>query len=141
MQESEVSWTHKLAVSMIGCTVAFATTGAGARTSQRTVLQMLDPDNDGTIDLNEAKAAASALFDQLDPDHDGTLDRKELKGRMTGSAFRKADPDNDGTIDKNEYLAVVEARFKAANPDQDGTIDAKELKTPAGRALLRLLVK
>ena len=43
--------------------------------------------------------------------------------------------------DKNEYLAVVEQRFKAADPDQDGTLDAKELKAPAGRALLRLMLK
>ncbi|HEY5205200.1 MAG TPA: EF-hand domain-containing protein, partial [Roseiarcus sp.] len=41
-------------------------------------LQTLDPDKDGTVDLNEAKTAASALFDKLDVDHDGTVDRKEL---------------------------------------------------------------
>ena len=52
-----------------------------------------------------------------------------------------ADPDNDKTISKDEYLAFVEAIFKRANADNDGTIDAKELKTPAGRALLRLLMK
>jgi hypothetical protein len=33
----------------------------------------------------------------------------------------------------------VEQRFNAADPDKDGTLDAKELKSPAGRALLRLL--
>ena len=52
-----------------------------------------------------------------------------------------ADPDNDKTISKDEYLAFVEVAFKRANPDNDGTLDAKELKTPAGRALLRLLMK
>ena len=31
-------------------------------------LQTLDPDKDGTVDLNEAKTAAGALFDQLDVD-------------------------------------------------------------------------
>jgi Ca2+-binding EF-hand superfamily protein len=53
--------------------------------------------------------------------------------------FDRLDPDKDGTLDKREYLAVVEQRFKAANPDNDGTLDAKELRSPAGRALLRLL--
>jgi Ca2+-binding EF-hand superfamily protein len=104
-------------------------------------LQTLDPDKDGTVDLNEAKTAASALFDKLDVDHDGTLDRKELKDRISAEDWKVADPDNDKTISKDEYLAFVEVAFKRANPDNDGTIDAKELKTPAGRSLLRLLIK
>src|SRR6516225_7707854 len=78
------------------------------------LLQKLDPDKDGTVDLAEAKDAASKLFDKLDRDHDGTLD-------------------------KNEFLAIVEKRFKAADPDNEGTIDAKELKAAAGRSLTRLL--
>jgi Ca2+-binding EF-hand superfamily protein len=104
-------------------------------------LQTLDPDKDGTVDLNEAKTAASALFDKLDVNHDGALDRKELKDRVSAEDWKVADPDNDKTISKDEYLAFVEVAFKRANPDNDGTIDAKELKTPAGRALLRLLIK
>jgi Ca2+-binding EF-hand superfamily protein len=104
-------------------------------------LQTLDPDKDGTVDLNEAKTAASALFDKLEKDKDGTLDRKELHGRISEDDWKIADPDNDKTISKDEYLAFVEVAFKRANPDNDGTIDAKELKTPAGRALLRLLIK
>ena len=31
-----------------------------------------DTDNDGTVDIDEAKKAASALFDKLDTDKDGT---------------------------------------------------------------------
>ena len=75
----------------------------------------------------------------LDRDHDGTLDRRELAGRLTAKELEAADPDHDGTLTADEYLAVVEQRFKAANPDNDGTLDARELKSPAGRALLRLL--
>ena len=101
--------------------------------------QTLDPDKDGTVDLAEAKDAASKLFDKLDRDHDGTLDKRELRGRINGSDLAAADPDNDGTLDKNEFLAVVEKRFKAADPDNEGTIDAKELKAAAGRSLTRLL--
>jgi Ca2+-binding EF-hand superfamily protein len=104
-------------------------------------LQTLDPDKDGTVDLNEAKTAASALFDKLEKDKDGTLDRKELHGRISEDDWKIADPDNDKTISKDEYLAFVEVAFKRADRDNDGTIDAKELKTSAGRALLRLLIK
>jgi Ca2+-binding EF-hand superfamily protein len=104
-------------------------------------LKTLDPDKDGTVDLNEAKTAASALFDKLEKDNDGTLDRKELHGRIPDAEWAVADPDNDKTISKDEYLAYIEAVFKKADTDNDGTLDAKELKTPAGRALVRLLIK
>jgi hypothetical protein len=102
-------------------------------------VRMFDTDNDGTIDLMEAKKAASAVFDKLDRDKDGTLDRPELSRRLSPKEFAAADPDHDGTLTKDEYLAVVEQRFNAANPDKDGTLDAKELGSAAGKALLRLM--
>src|SRR5215831_29922 len=117
-----------LAIALIGTTPAWS----------QSLLKTLDPDHDGTVDLAEAKSAASKLFDKLDRDHDGTLDKRELRGRLNED-FAAADPDNDGTLDKNEFLALVEKRFNAANPDNDGTLDAKELKTAAGRSLARLL--
>jgi Ca2+-binding EF-hand superfamily protein len=98
-----------------------------------------DPDNDGTLDLNEVKAAAKAAFVKHNPDNDGTLDIKEAKGLLNKKEFQKANPDNDGTIDEAEYMAVVETRFKAANPDNDGTVDCKELKSKPGRKLKKLL--
>ncbi|MEO6840796.1 MAG: calcium-binding protein [Bradyrhizobium sp.] len=100
---------------------------------------MLDTDNDGTVDLAEAKAAASAMFDRLEHDKDGTLDKHELARRLSTKELAAADPDHDGTLTKDEYLAVVEQRFSAADPDRDGTLDAKELNSKAGKALLRLL--
>ena len=99
----------------------------------------IDPDNNGTLDLNEAKAAASKLFDKRETDKDGTVTAKELQGRLSKKDLAAGDPDKDGTLTKDEYLAIVESRFKAANPDADGTIDCKEAKTKAGRDLLRLL--
>jgi Ca2+-binding EF-hand superfamily protein len=118
-----------LAITLIGTAPAWS----------QGLLKTLDPDNDGTIDLAEAKSAASKLFDKLDRDHDGTLDKRELRGRVNAKDFAAADPDNDGTLDKNEFLALVEKRFKAANPDNDGTIDVRELKSAAGRSLALLL--
>ncbi|SAL07554.1 EF hand [Caballeronia arationis] len=63
-------------------------------------MKALDPDNDGTMDLNEAQKAASALFDQLNRDNDGALDPKELSGRMMKAELQVADSDHDGTLDK-----------------------------------------
>ena len=105
--------------------------------AKSSLIRMLDTDNDGTVDLGEAKAAASALFDKLE--QDGTLDKRELARRLSAKELAAADPDHDGTLTKDEYLALVEQRFSAADPDHDGTLDAKELNSPAGKALLRLL--
>ena len=127
---------------ILSASFAFAMCVSGASAfakPRRGTLYGLDPDNDGTVDLEEAKRAASTLFDRLDRDHDGTLDRRELRGRLSAKELNDADPDHDGTLTKNEYLAVVEKRFNAANPDRDGTLDSKELTTKAGQALLRLL--
>jgi Ca2+-binding EF-hand superfamily protein len=112
--------------------------GASPAYSQN-LLKSLDPDNDGTIDLVEAKNAATKVFDKLERDHDSTLDKSELRGRLSAREITAADPDKDGTLDKNEFLAVLEKRFNAADPDHDGTIDAKELRSSAGRSLSRLL--
>ena len=131
-------------IAMLASAFATALILGGAFTSPawstpKSVLAMLDPDKDGTVDLAEAKAAGSAAFDRLERDHDGTLNRSELRNRLNARDMGAADPDRDGTLDKTEYLALVEQRFKAADPDNDGTVDANELRSPAGQALLRLL--
>ena len=112
---------------------------AFGKSRQLNPIKMFDTDNDGTVDLAEAKKAASALFDKLDRDHDGTLDKRELAVRLSAKEFAAADPDHDGTLTKDEYLTVVEQRFNAANLDSDGTLDAKEFGTKAGQSLMRLL--
>jgi Ca2+-binding EF-hand superfamily protein len=110
-----------------------------AKSGRMGLIRMLDTDNDGTVDLAEAKKAASALFDRLERDKDGTLDKRELARRLSAMELAAADPDHDGTLTKDEYLAVVEQRFATADSDHDGTLDAKEFHSAAGRALLRLL--
>ena len=110
-----------------------------AKSRRMGLIDMLDTDHDGTVDLTEAKAAGSALFDKLERDKDGTLDKRELARRLSAKELAAADPDHDGTLTKDEYLSVVEPRFRAADPDHDGTLDARELQSAAGRSLLRLL--
>ena len=69
-----------------------------------TLVGQFDTDNDGTVDLAEAKKAGAAMFDKLDIDNDGTLSLKELHGRVSHKEFAAADADHDGTLSKDEYL-------------------------------------
>jgi len=131
---SRRSVLHALTVSLVaGSVPALAAPRRGGPIAR------FDPDNDGTLDLDEVKKAASTLFDKLDRDRDGTLERGELRGRLSATDFAAADPDKDGTLSKDEYLNIVEKRFKAADPDNDGTLDEKELRSRTGQSLLRLL--
>jgi Ca2+-binding EF-hand superfamily protein len=127
--------------SILLISTAFLTAGASSAIPAWAAdpIKMFDLDSDGTLDLGEVKKAAANLFARLDRDHEGTLDKRELGGRLSARELAAADPDHDGTLSLDEYLAVVEKRFNAANRDGDGTLDAKELRSPAGRALLRLL--
>lgn len=129
--------SRRKAIAMAVTALIGAATPARAKDSS--LVGQFDTDNDGTVDLAEAKKAGSDLFDKLDTDHDGTLTFKELHGRMSRKEFAAADPDKDGTLTKEEYLAVVEQRFKAADKDHDGTLSNWEFQTPKGRALVRLL--
>lgn len=117
----------------------FAGSLAPAAFAASDLIKDYDTDNDGTLDLAEAKAAAAAEFDTLNKDSDDTLDRRETKGIIGKGEFVAGDPDKDGTLDKAEYLSIVEKLFKAADKDNDGTLDAKELDTRAGRALEKLI--
>ena len=131
--------TRRMAILNYLAAIGSILVGWPAFAAPSRAMRLLDSDNDGTADLDEAKKAASALFDKLDRDHEGTLDRRELGGRFSAAEFATADPDKDGTLSKDEYLKVVENRFKAADPDNDGTLDEKELRSRAGQSLLRLL--
>ena len=99
---------------------AFALVLMNIPASAGPALKSLDTDNDGTVDVAEAKAAASKVFDRLERDKDGTLDHKELKGRISKKDWSSADPDNDGTLTSDEYLATVESAFKRADKDNEG---------------------
>lgn len=128
-----MSTRRSLLISLAGLAIALSPAFAASG------LKGLDLDADGTLDIEEAKKAAGALFDKLDKDHEGTLDARELHVRLKKDEINAADPDKDKTLTKDEFLAVVEERFKAADKDADGTLDAKELQAKAGRALLKLL--
>jgi Ca2+-binding EF-hand superfamily protein len=126
-------------IGILGLGVAIAAPAQAKSKSSDATLKLLDTDNDGTVDLAEAKKSGGDLFDKLNKDKDNTIDTKELQGRLSKKDLAAADPDKDKTLTKDEYLALVEARFKAADPDNDGKLDAKELATQAGKDLVKML--
>ncbi|NIQ95624.1 MAG: EF-hand domain-containing protein [Desulfuromonadales bacterium] len=123
----------------IALTAIFLAGSPASAVDAATALQVLDPDNDGTIDMKEAIRGAKRVFRAINPDRDGTLDAAELRGRLSAAGLEAADPDDDGTLNWREYKRLVKAMFEAANPDGDGTIDLRELSSPAGQRLLKLI--
>src|SRR5258705_7428189 len=83
---------------------------AFGKSRQLNPIKMFDTDNDGTVDLAEAKKAASALFDKLDRDHDGTLDKRELAGRLSPKEISAPYPDHHWTPTQDENLSVLPHR-------------------------------
>ncbi len=78
-----------------GAALLIAGSPAVAKSRPSDPVRAFDTDHDGTLDYNEVKNAASALFERLDRDHDGTLDRRELRRRLNGKELGAADPDHE----------------------------------------------
>ena len=110
-----MNWKTAMAAAALSVAVVFATAplATQAFAGSKDVLKSVDTDNNGTIDMDEARVAANTLFDQLDRDHEGTLDRKELRGRLSAKELAAADPDHDGTLTKDEYAHLVATGLKA----------------------------
>lgn len=128
-----------MTIKSLGAAMLAILLSAGSALAADASVKPFDSDNDGTINLAEAKAAGAKLFAVLDTDKDGTLDKKELKGRVSKKAFKKSNLDNDKTLDQKEFEALIEYRFKAANKDSDNTVDDKELSKKKGKKLLQLM--
>src|SRR5262245_44098845 len=64
---------------------------AFAQSNKPSPVERFDRDHDNTVDLTEAKKAASDTCSRLDADKDGTLDFKELGGRLSRKEFAAAD--------------------------------------------------
>ena len=126
-------WRYALLIVSLGL-------GMLAAASLPPGLSPYDANKDGVLSLDEAKAAASAIFDKLDTDHDGTLTLKELKGRVSESKFSEADHKGDKKLTKEEYLDLVAKAFKAGDVDNDDVLDAGDLKSKPGQAFLKLVM-
>jgi hypothetical protein len=63
--------SRRTAFVAIAGTILAGVHPAAAKSGRSAAIQMFDIDHDGTLDLQEVKSAASALFDRLDRDKEG----------------------------------------------------------------------
>jgi EF hand len=103
-------------------------------------LKRLNHDSDQILELPEALDAAAKQFQELNKDNDLTLDKAETAGLVTDAEWKAHNKDHDGTLELDEWLNIVRARFRAADTKNDGKLTAQELDSPAGQALLKLVV-
>jgi hypothetical protein len=68
------------------------------------------------------------------------LDKAETAGLVTDAEWKAYNKDHDGALELDEWLNIVRARFRAADSKKDGKLTAQELDSPAGQALLKLVV-
>ena len=129
---------HPLILSVAAVCVmaspALAISGADA-------LKRLNHDTDQTLELPEALAAAAKQFQALNKDNDLTLEKAETAGLVTDPEWKEYNKDHDGALELDEWLNIVRARFQAADTKKDGKLTVQELDSPAGQALLRLVVE
>ena len=92
-------------------------------------LNAINPDNDGTIDMNEAKQAASATFDRLDKDKDGTLSIAELQGRLSRKDFAAGDP---GTAFQLLRDGLVRYHITPESQETPAIAKSRDPQTPEG---------
>lgn len=104
-------------------------------------LMMLDINNDGFINADEAAALAETMFMHIDRNHDGAIDlteattppghgwRKWMGGNppqemidKLKAAFAERDADKDGKVTKLEFMKFAEAKYAALDIGKDGKV-------------------
>ena len=86
------------------------------------LMKALDTDNNGIVDLDEARAAARRVSDRL------SVNRPSVT-KITQDRF------------KLRLLELVAVLFKAADVDRDQKLNEEELRSAPGRNLEKLLMQ
>jgi Ca2+-binding EF-hand superfamily protein len=109
---------------------AVAKRGDGARRDPHQMIEKLDLDKNGTLELDELPAHKREFFESLDTDKNGSLSAAELeahKQKMGERMFALKDANKDGVLTEAE-LGERWSKLSAADADQDGKITRAELE-------------
>lgn len=97
------------------------------------MFKRLDPQNTGTITLEQALARRDKLFDKIDTNKDGVLDKAELTAYygargsgLVDRILKKYDPSNTGKISKADFDKPAKKRFALLDLNDDGRITKDE---------------
>jgi hypothetical protein len=130
----------RLGILVLFVAIASVMAYPAAAISGADALKRLNHDSDQTLELPEVLDASAKQFQVLNKDNDLTLDKAETAGLVTDAEWKAYNEDHDGTLELDEWLNIVRARFHAADTKRDGKLTVHELDSPAGQALLKLVV-
>ncbi len=93
------------------------------------MLDKLDTNRDGKIDIQEFTSAVSKTFQLYDKNGDGHLDLSEFSASQAADPkkwFNEIDTNKDGKIDYPEFLEAATKWFKMSDTDRDGHLNRTE---------------
>lgn len=114
--------------------------GSGGRHGQR--MMIIDANNDGFINADEAAAIADVAFRHIDQNHDDVIDQTEatsLPDRQgwrawfgdtpsadvtakLKTAFAERDADKDGKVTKLEFMNYAQGKYASLDTAKDGKV-------------------
>ena len=95
------------------------------------LMEIIDLDGDGRIDIKEYRYRITDVYFFLDADKDGKLTVAEIQRGLPDvdpAVIAKADVNNDTTIDIYEFRYVLYKDFDVLDKNMDGSLDQQELK-------------
>jgi len=108
------------------------------------MLDKLDTNRDGKMDIQEFTSAVSKAFHFYDKNGDGHLDLKEFSASQVGDPrkwFNEIDTNKDGRIDYPEFLGAATKWFKMSDTDRDGHLNRTEFNAVRGSSSIGLYLR
>ena len=108
------------------------------------MLDKLDTNRDGKIDIQEFTSATSKTFHLYDKNGDGYLDLKEFSASQVPDPkkrFNEIDTNKDGRIDYPEFLGAATKWFNTSDTDRDGRLNRTEFNAVRGSSSIGLFLR
>ncbi len=128
--------TAKLILGFMAIIFLIAADTAWSKTEQsmnsKEIMDIMDLDGDGKIDLKEYRNRITDVYFFLDADKDGKLTVVEIQRSMPDldpALVDNADVNGDTIITIYEFRYVLYKDFDVMDKNKDGSLDQQEMKT------------